>query len=96
MSVATQMTRMMNESLSQMRVPGADNPMAQPSNLYYAILDGSQAGPFSEAEILHLISEKKITPSTYMWKPGMMGWKLVSEFPDVLRLVALTPPAFKK
>lgn len=96
MGVATQMTRMMNESIRNMQVPGAGNPMPQASPLYYAILNGNQAGPFAESEIARLISLKQITVETYMWKPGMADWKKVSDLPDVLRIVALTPPEFTK
>lgn len=95
MSIATQMTQMMNESIRNMNVPGAGNYI-QPATLYYAILDGNQAGPFAESEVARLVSEKKITSETYMWKPGMPNWKKVSEMPDVLRIVALTPPEFNK
>lgn len=95
-NVASQMIQMMNESMQQMRTPGADNKMIRPNALYYAILDDKQAGPFSECDVARLVSEKKINASTYMWKPGMPTWHHVSEMPDVLRIVALTPPVFTK
>lgn len=95
-NIASQMIKMMNDSLQQMYVPGADNQFVQRSVMYYAILDGKQSGPFSENEVAQLIVQKQISADTYMWKPGMPAWKLVSEMPDVLRIVALTPPEFKK
>lgn len=96
MSIANEMVQIMNASIRNMVVPGAGNHMQQPASLYYAILDGNQAGPFSESEVTQLISNKRITPETYMWRPGMPDWKKVSGIPDVLRIVALTPPEFKK
>lgn len=95
-SVAGQMIRMMNESLQQMYVPGAGNPLVQQPAMYYAVLEDKQCGPFSENEVAQLITQKQISVGTYMWKPGMPSWRMVSEMPDVLRIVALTPPEFKK
>lgn len=95
-SVANQMIKAMNESMQNMYVPGADNRISRPETMYYAIIDGHQAGPFSECEVARLIADKKIVVSTYMWRPGMPNWKQVSEMPDVLKIVALTPPNFNK
>lgn len=95
-NVASQMIKMMNESIQQMYTPGADNVMNHQDELYYAIIDGNQAGPFSNSDVARLITEKKITASTYMWKPGIPSWRPVTEMPDILRIVALTPPSFEK
>jgi len=95
-NVASQMIKMMNESLQQMYVPGAENPMRQQNSVYYAILDEHQVGPFSESELARMAAENKISASTYIWKPGMISWKLASDVPEVLRIVALAPPAFNK
>lgn len=93
-NVANQMIKMMNESLHNMTVPGADNAFKGQPTMYYAIIDGQQSGPYSECELIRLISDKKIDKSTFMWKPGMTSWKQVQELPDVLKLVALMPPQF--
>ena len=95
MNIATQMINMMNDSIRNMAMPGAEiHP--QPQSIFYAILDDKQAGPFAESEVAQLISQKKITTEPYMWRPGMTEWKKVKEMPEVLRIVALTPPEFKK
>lgn len=93
-NIATQMIKVMNESMSQMYVPGADNSFRQPASLLYAIVDGNRIGPMSEGEFMQLISQNKVDSTTYVWKPGMPAWKQASEVPEVLRLVALTPPEF--
>jgi hypothetical protein len=57
----------MNEMIAIMRVPGAGNPMVaagqqqppQTAPFFYAILDGKQAGPFSETGLTRLIAEKR-------------------------------------
>ena len=95
-NIANQMIKVMNDSFQQMYVPGADNPMKQPSSLFYVVVDGKQVGPLSESEMARLVMQNMITASTYVWKPGMSSWKIASEVPEVLRIVALTPPAFNK
>lgn len=95
-NVAGQMVKMMNETLQQMYVPGAENPIRQPSSVYYAIIDERTTGPFSECELSRMAAENKISASTCIWKPGMASWKTASDIPEVLRLVALAPPSFNK
>lgn len=95
LAVAQQMVNTMNQAMQNMYVPGAMNPMQQPaSQTYYAILDDKQSGPYSEQELSRLIADKKVTKDTYVWRPGMIDWQKVENVPDVLKLVALTPPKF--
>jgi hypothetical protein len=54
--------------------------------VFYAILDGKQAGPFSETELARLIAEKKVAKEIYVWMPGMKNWQLAENTPAVLRL----------
>ncbi len=57
-------------------------------------MDGKRSGPYSEQELSRLIADKKVTKVTYVWRPGMIDWQKVENVPDILRLVALTPPKF--
>ena len=97
LGIATQMANSMNASLQAMRVPGAGNPM-QPNTLtedqplFYVVLDGKSVGPLATSELSRLIAEKRVTKESYVWKPGMPDWRLAENVPEVLRLVALTPP----
>jgi hypothetical protein len=96
-AVAQQMVKTMNDSITNMHIPGTMNPMQHVSpQLYYVIIDGNQAGPFSEQELSRLIAEKKINKETYIWKPGLSKWELAEKLPEILRLVALTPPPFQQ
>ena len=95
MAVAQQMVNTMNYAMQNMYVSGAMNPMQQSApQTYYAILDDKQSGPYSEQELSRLIADKKIAKDTYVWRPGMIDWQKVENVPDILRLVALTPPKF--
>lgn len=97
LGVATQMANSMNASLQAMRIPGARNLM-QPNTLagdqqiYYVVLDGRSVGPLANSELSRLIAERRVTKETYVWKPGMPDWQLAENVPEVLKLVALTPP----
>ncbi|SHK66745.1 DUF4339 domain-containing protein [Hespellia stercorisuis] len=92
-TIANQMASSMNQSLNQMEIPGAGKAM--PSSIetvYYAVMNDTQMGPYSITELSRLITDKKIVKETYVWKPGMKQWDLVENIPEVLRLIALTPP----
>jgi hypothetical protein len=97
LAVAQQMVQTMNSAMTNMHVPGAMNPM-QPATqqFYYAMLEGKQAGPFSEQELSRLITEKKIVKESYIWKPGLVNWEIAERLPEVLKLVALSPPPFQQ
>jgi len=95
MAVAQQMVSAMNHTMQNMHIPGVNNPMTQPQKLervYYSLIDGKQAGPFSETELVRLINDKKLTKETYVWYTGMNEWKTAENVPEILRLVALAPP----
>jgi hypothetical protein len=96
MAVAQQMVNAMNSAMSNMHVPGSMNSL-QPTapQFYYAIIEGSQAGPFTEQELSRLIAEKKVVKETYIWKPGLPNWEIAEKLPEILKLVALTPPPFQ-
>jgi hypothetical protein len=98
MSLANQFTRMMNQTMAEtmqqwpstMHAPGG-----LPPRLYYAALDGRQAGPFSETEIVRLINDKRIVKETLVWHQGMTEWKAAQDVPEILRIIALSPPPFE-
>lgn len=97
MAVAQQMVKTMNESMTNMHVPGAMNPMQESQQkFFYAMIEGNQMGPFSEQELTRLITEKKIFKETYIWMPGLPNWKIAEKIPEVLKLVALSPPPFQQ
>jgi len=93
LAVAQQMTQTMNQAMKDMYVPGAMNQMQAPlPKAYHAVIDGQQAGPFNEQEMMRLIGDHRITKETLVWTPGMPSWQPIEKVPQVLRLVALTPP----
>ncbi|WP_296012582.1 DUF4339 domain-containing protein [uncultured Adlercreutzia sp.] len=99
-AVATQMAASMNSSLACMPVPGVQNQMRGASGyakhdapqLYYVAVGGEALGPFAPSELSGLIERKQLTSQTYVWAPGMTDWDLAQNVPDILEIVALTPP----
>jgi hypothetical protein len=93
MAIAQQMVQSMNQTMHDMHIPGADNAKIRPvERVYYAVLDGRQAGPFSETEIARLINDKKVSKETYVWHQGLREWKTADNVPELVRMAALTPP----
>ncbi|GHV11282.1 hypothetical protein FACS189491_02230 [Spirochaetia bacterium] len=90
MALAGQMGRMVNQTMA----PAVQAPPMQalPQRLYYAGLEGRQAGPFSETEIVRLINEKRIARETLVWHQGMKEWKQAQDVPEILRIITLGPP----
>lgn len=93
MAMAQQMVGMMNQTMRQMYVPGCiqSMPAAQALSIYVGI-DGKPIGPLNESEFTKMVSDKKVTCSTLVWMPGMIGWKPIDQVPDALRIIALAPP----
>lgn len=93
LAISQQMVKTMNETMQNMFVPGAMSPIqSEQTSFYYAVIDGKQSGPFSTVELSQLINERKISKDTLMWKSGMPSWISAEHFPEVLKIVALTPP----
>lgn len=97
MAMAQQMVNMMNQSMRQMYVPGSIQSMPQPKpqqqpNIIYLGVDGQQVGPLNESEIITLVNNRRINKDTLAWMPGMPAWKPIEQVPEILKIIALTPP----
>ncbi len=98
--IATQMMNTMNTAIARMAVPGVGiNPgsaattgsqyPAVPACSYYVVADGHVTGPLSEAELTTLVSRGIVGKGTFVWMPGMAGWKLAADIPEVYKIVLL-------
>ena len=58
----------------------------QEQRLFYAVLDGRQAGPFSIAEMSQLISQGSIARESLVWKQGMSAWQQAHITPEIMML----------
>lgn len=96
-AVAKQMADTMNQSIARMTIPGAGKASVQNyDKVYYAVIEGKAAGPYSVTEMARLVDDRKIFKETYVWKPGMANWELAENVEELLKLIALTPPPIPK
>lgn len=52
----------------------------------YIVADNTQAGPFTEQELIKLIQNDLLKQDTWVWKQGMPKWMSASQVPDVNKL----------
>jgi hypothetical protein len=60
-----------------------------PEGIWYASINGKQAGPFKEDEVHKLISGGKITRQSLVWRQGMTAWAAAEDTPEILRIFVL-------
>lgn len=97
--IANQMLNTMNTVVARTAVPGVGinpgvvNPTAPPavteSRSYYIVNDDRVAGPMNERELEELIKKDIVTGKTFCWSPGMQGWALAENIPEVNKYLLL-------
>ncbi|MBD5189614.1 MAG: DUF4339 domain-containing protein [Bacteroidales bacterium] len=99
LGMAQQMVKVMNQTMTSMYVPGSAATIPLPvkeTKPIYVSINNCVAGPFSETEFMTLVTKKEVTPDSLVWQPGMQDWKPVNQVPEILRLIALSPPPLPK
>ena len=92
-SVADQLSESMNKSIQQMKIPGAGNSTVQPHGVsYYIAVEGNAVGPYTLQELARFCIDGNLTHSSLVWQPEFEKWRPVSDCPELLQLIALTPP----
>jgi len=74
-------------------------PPSEQSRTFYLYFNSTQYGPFSEAELEHVLKSRKLGRSTYLWTPGWATWKRMSEiaeYASFFEQVAPPPPTKSK
>jgi hypothetical protein len=59
--------------------------------LWYAALDGKQAGPFNDAQLRDLIARGQVTAETLIWSTPMTAWTKAGDIPGLMP--GARPPA---
>lgn len=90
-AVAQQMVNTMNYAMSNMAVPGVSTSSSTPQqqNGFYVVIDGAQAGPFSEQELNTIVANGKLSPDTLVWRRGMNGWTFAHNVSEINKLFLL-------
>jgi len=89
MSMIQQMPAMMNSVMPQANTQGVTPPPVQKQSQTYLAVDGTQAGPFSDEELVKLAQNTILTSETLVWKTGMSAWAPASQVPEVNKLFIL-------
>ncbi len=94
MAVAQQMTNTMNHCMQNMHVPGAMQPMQQTFSTQpiFIAVNGNSIGPLSHSEFMTLVNNGSVNKDSLAWMAGMPSWKRIEDIPEILKLIALTPP----
>lgn len=99
LGIAQQMIAMMNQGMQSMYVPGSymalNSPAQNPDNIYVAE-NGKPVGPLSSLQFLELVNQKKVNKDTLAWIPGKQEWQKVEQLPELLKIIALSPPPLPK
>lgn len=92
MAIANQMVGAMNQAMQNMYVPGSQMQFnVMPQNIY-VVMEGERVGPMTASTFNDLINSRQIDKDTLAWLPGLPSWRPIVEIPDLLKIIALTPP----
>ena len=89
MTLANQIPRMMNAAMPNQGGMETPPPIASSGIQIYAAINGGQAGPFNEQELITLIQKGHINQSTMIWKQGLANWIPANQIPEVGKLLLL-------
>lgn len=89
-SMAQQMTSMMNAAMQSMYVPG--QTINQPKQWFIA-LEGKPSGPYTEADIRNLLLTHKLSKEDWVWSTGMPNWEQAKNVAEILKMIIQLPPA---
>lgn len=93
MAVSRQMVDIMNRSFQEMYIPGSIQSMPTVTSIsVYVAINGKQAGPLSQSELMTLISKGDVNKDSLAWIAGMSAWRPIEEIPEILKFIALSPP----
>ncbi len=62
-------------------------PAAQ--RMTYLVVDGSQAGPFNNDELMRLIQNDLLKRDTLVWMEGLSNWMPASSVPEINKLFVI-------
>jgi membrane protease subunit (stomatin/prohibitin family) len=74
----------------------AGGPPPIPQALFFAAVDGQQAGPFDVAALKDQIRAGKVKKDTLVWAEGMADWTAAEKVDAVSKLFGAVPPPLPK
>ncbi|NIM15715.1 MAG: DUF4339 domain-containing protein [Candidatus Aminicenantes bacterium] len=92
-AMANQMAGMFQQRQAPQATGGPGAPPPLPGTVqYYVVINGQQAGPYTEVVLRQMIQQQVVTSDNFVWKQGMAAWAKAREVPEVAALFAPTPP----
>lgn len=104
LGIATQMMNTMNTVIARTAYPGVSinpgvvgstscssscgNPEQEKSQ-YYIVDKDKVAGPLNECDLSKLAEKEILTENTFCWYPGMTGWNLACNIPEINKIILL-------
>jgi membrane protease subunit (stomatin/prohibitin family) len=82
-AMANQMVGMFQQKQAP---PGAVPPPLPGAVQFYAVISGTQAGPFTMDVLQQMIQQKTLTRDTLVWKQGMAAWVKAAEVAELAAL----------
>ncbi len=67
--------------------------MAGGAALWFAMIDGREAGPMTNAELAICVESDAVTAETFVWKDGMTEWTTASNVAELAPMFAPPPAA---
>lgn len=93
MSMIQQMPAMINSVMPQGNAQSKEQtppPVQVPNAETYLAVDSSQAGPFSDEDLIKLIKNQLLKRETLVWRAGMSTWLPAEQVPEVNKLFILS------
>lgn len=87
--MAGQMAQVMPQPAA---APAGGPPPLPPTEKFFVVLGGQQAGPFEIPLIQQQVMNRQVTRDTLVWKAGLAAWTKASEVPELAGLFAAVPP----
>lgn len=92
--MAGMMSNMGNAMTGQMNGGATPPPPPGATSSWMLAINGQQSGPYNMQQLQQLIQSGHFSPTTYVWKQGMLNWELAGNMPElsVLFTAPSTPP----
>ena len=89
-SLAQQMPDMLSRCMPGRQPVQAAPPQWPTAGSYYSVVDDSQAGPFSEDDLMKMIRNGLMSKNTLVWKRGLAQWTPAANIPELNRLFLMS------
>lgn len=67
-------------------------PPSAPAAMYHVAANGQASGPFDAAALSQMAAEGRFSPSSLVWKPGMLQWEKAETIDELRSILANVMP----